>query len=160
MQDEIDKTKRMTKKIGYVLAPFLEIEINEHCWMQVLAIIDVIVVSHGTKFCDEFGYDYTPISFMQIKTQLGHSTTKALNGEPRIDGINGKSSKIFHDPLTTRMSKCIGAAKNTKEDQEHIKHDALAKGKARAAQHRQRRLQIKNIEAIDHALPPTPMLTI
>ena len=129
--------------------------------MQILSTVEVSATSKGTKFCDEFGYDYTPIYFMQIKTQLGHSTTKMLNGEPRTDGINGKSSKIFHDPLTTRMSKCIGVAKNTKEDQEHIKHDALAKGKARAAQHWwQRRLQIKNIEAIDHALPPTPMLTV
>ena len=55
MQEEIERTNTLIEEEVYKVMPILKLEMDLHCWMQVLATIDVSVMSQHTKFCDEFG---------------------------------------------------------------------------------------------------------
>ena len=66
MQIEVERTNKLAEQEFYKLLPFPKIEIDKHCWMQVLAFIDLSAMFHDMKFCDEFGYKYKPILLIQV----------------------------------------------------------------------------------------------
>lgn len=53
-------------------------EIDEHCWMQILATIDVSAMSRGTTFYDELGYEVIPFRMIQVK-QTPNSEIEPVN---------------------------------------------------------------------------------
>ena len=67
MLEEIERSNRLIVDDAYVPQPFLDIDIDKHIWMQVLATIDVSAMSNGPKFYDEFGYEIVPICMIQVQ---------------------------------------------------------------------------------------------
>ena len=57
-------------------------------------------MTKGTRFCDEFGYEYIPICMIQVRNQY----ESALNGRPKAKGV--------HEPLIFGRNKCLCVAKN------------------------------------------------
>ena len=66
MQEEAKNTNRLTKKESCKPLLVVEVEIDKHVWMQILAIIDVSAMSTGTQICDEFGCEYMPILMIHV----------------------------------------------------------------------------------------------
>lgn len=133
MLEDTVRTEKLEQDDACKPRPFSEVEIVEHAWMQVLATRDVSAMSPGTKFCDELGYGYMPaVYFMQIKTELGSTPTKMLNGESRANCGSGKSSKFYHEPLTTGMSKCMCIAKNRKQTERRLVPKASQEARSQA----------------------------
>ena len=97
MVEEIAKIERLEIDEAHIVQPSSTDEIDKHVWMQILSMVEVSAMSKGTKFCDEFGYDYTQIYFMKIKTQIGHSTTKTLGSQgPMVLMVNLQRSCMIH----------------------------------------------------------------
>ena len=87
---------------------------------------------------------------------------ETLDREPMANFINGSCLRMHHEPLTDEMLEKMHTAKNRKEAQEQMKQEALTDGRECTVCHHQQRPQIKKTHATkpNHALPPTPMLTI
>ena len=56
----------------YVPISYLEEKLEPMEWMHCLIAIDVCTINHGIKFCNEKGYDITPIQIISIVEADGH----------------------------------------------------------------------------------------
>ena len=83
---------------------------------EILVTIDVSVISNGTQFCEDFGYEYIPIHMIQVNTQFEN----ALYGRPQ--------AKCAHEPLTCGMPKYLYVARNSMVMHKKENQGAIQKG--------------------------------
>ena len=60
------KWRKEVENDKFIPAPYPEEKFEPMEWSHCLASIDVCTLNHGTKFCDEEGYDIGPIQMIAI----------------------------------------------------------------------------------------------
>ena len=60
------KWRKEVENDNFIPAPYPEEKFEPVEWSHCLVAIDVCTLNHGTKFCDEEGYDIVPIQMVAI----------------------------------------------------------------------------------------------
>ena len=96
---------------AYVPVPYPEEELEPMEWMHCLTTIDVCMINHGIKFCDEEGYDIIPIQMVAtikvVENDISHLTKerfhhkevsiKDLFDAKNADGELSENEKLVKD---------------------------------------------------------------
>ena len=67
MQEEIIEAEWLETNSAYIPQPTSVVAIEEQEWIHILSTIDVVALSKGTQFCDEMGYNVSPILIISVK---------------------------------------------------------------------------------------------
>ena len=99
---EMERDNRCADEEAYKPQPFSTTKIDEHCWMQILATIDVSAMSRGIEFYDKLGYEVIPIRTIQVR----HGQ------DSKIEPINWVKTEItLSDASDCEEAECIQARK-------------------------------------------------